>query len=162
MGCLKSFFKLILILGFSIVAFLFFLGFLFNSFSSNESTEISNQIYSDSQELLNLINEEFLFVNTSERLDEENVNRVLDYIEEYGLNYKNEEKTVEEQELYDDIGKIVYDYMQLIQLETSYEDIPLSFNERFYYLSGSKRDIYQMFLEHRKSLREIYGFEYKQ
>ncbi len=158
MGCLWSIVKLIFIGLLSII----FLGFIIGLLSDGSSSpEISNQMYDDSQELLQVINEEFLDSSLSANLDEIAVNNVLDSIEVYGFSYKNKKLLPDEEQLHHDIGLIVRDYFLLVSVDASYGGETLDFNEQFYNYSGTKRDNYEGFYSHRKSLREKYGFTYE-
>lgn len=95
-------------------------------------------------------------------MDEQRVNPVLDSIETYSSKYGNSNLKTADQELFDDIGVIVYDYLQVVELDLSYQGKELNFNERVGVYSGGKRNIYENFLNHRSNLKDKYGFNYEQ
>ncbi|WP_438315562.1 zinc-ribbon domain-containing protein [Sporosarcina sp. FA9] len=160
-GCLKSFIKLLVVL--SIGCLIIFI--TVNMYLSKKESEsivynISNEMYSDTEKLLNIIDAKFQTFNLSAYVDENEMIQSIDAIEEYGIRYIHANSlTPEENQMLEDIGRAVYYYFQLIELDDSADASQLNFNEVFNDYSGQKRDIYGMYLHLQKELKDKYGFK---
>lgn len=164
MGCLKIIVKTVGIIAMALIVFGLLSQILFSEVlnRNNKVSDLSTEMYNDSQDLLNIINTEFLTYHLAAAVDEQRVNPVLDSIETYSSKYGNSNLKTADQELFDDIGVIVYDYLQVVELDLSYQGKEPNFNERVGVYSGEKRNIYENFLNHRSNLKDKYGFNYEQ
>ncbi|MEI4768805.1 hypothetical protein WAX74_03910 [Psychrobacillus sp. FJAT-51614] len=161
MGCLKYLLKL---LGIVFIGIIIILGgmyvYMFTHDPPASSYNVSEEMYRDSQELLSVINIEFQSFNLSTTVNEERMDKVVDAIEGYTTKYVGSGSiTAEEEELLQEIGKVVRDYIQLYELALSYQEVELGFNERFGDYSGENRNIYERYLLHKADLKDTYGFE---
>lgn len=164
MGCLKYLFKLLGIVFIGIVIILCSMYvYMFTHDPPASSYNVSEEMYSDSQELLSVIDIEFQSVNFSGTLDEESMDKVLDAIEGYTTKYVGSGSiTAQEEGLLQDIGRVVKNYIQLDELDLSYQGVELDFNEGFGDYSGEKRNIYESYFLHRADLKDTYGFEFEE
>ncbi|WP_456277550.1 hypothetical protein [Bacillus sp. AK128] len=151
----------------SLLAFLIFCLLTYILFNyvltpGENQTGVSEEMFQDSQTLLTMINTQFLTVDLDAQVDEQQVDELLDMIDSYGYKYSNTNLNPAEGEMFTDIGIVVYDYLQLAEIDAFYQGEPLDFNERYGMYSSQKRDIYESFLNNRVGLRETYGFSYEQ
>lgn len=161
MGCLKYLLRMIGIafIGIAIIVGCMY-AYMFTHDPPPSYDNISEEMYDDTQELLNVINKEFQSFNLSATVSDQKMDKVLDIIETFTIKYvENPSNTTTEEELLIDVGKVVNDYIQLSELDLSYQGVELDFNERFGDYSGAKRDIYERYMWNRAYLRDKYDFE---
>ena len=162
MGCLKSLIKMlgIVFIGIAIIISSLYV-YIFTHDPPVSYDNVSEEMYEDTQELLNLINNEFQSFNLSATISNQILESVLEEIEAFTYKYvNNESNTSTEEELLIDVGKVVNDYIKLSEFDLSYQGNSLDFNERFGDYSGGKRDIYEEYIWHRADLRDKYNFEF--
>lgn len=165
MGCLKFLFKFITIILVGIVVFFSLIFILFTfvlNGGNNLNSEISEELFNDSQAIVTIINEEFITFDLYETVDETAVETIARDLQDYADKYNNRQLNSHEDALFNDIGIIVQDYISLISLSLSVQDVQLTFNEMNWSYSGTARDYYESFLHHRSYLKETYGFYYEQ
>lgn len=162
MGCLKY---LIRMIGIAFIGIAIIVGsmyaYMFTHDPPPSYDNVSEEMYDDTQELLNVINKEFQSFNLSATVSDQKMDKVLDIIETFTIKYvENGSNTSTEDELLIDVGKVVNDYFQLSDLDLSYQEVALDFNDRFGDYSDAKRDIYEGYMWHRAGLRDKYDFEF--
>jgi hypothetical protein len=157
---LKTVIKIVGVLFLSLIIF----SFINDTFFENNSN-ISSSMYNDSQRILSVINNEFLTYSTIAKVNENKINEIFDLLEGYSDEYQPRNINTDEEEiLFQDISFIVQDYLLLVNLDLSHEDIPidLNINSKYSGYMSSKRDIYEDFLRRRRALKDKYGFAYQQ
>jgi hypothetical protein len=157
---LKTVIKIVGVLFLSLIIF----SFINDTFFENNSN-ISSSMYNDSQRILSVINNEFLTYSTIAEVNENKINEIFDLLEGYSDEYQPRNINTDEEEiLFQDISFIVQDYLLLVNLDLSHEDIPidLNINSKYSGYMSSKRDIYEDFLRRRRALKDKYGFAYQQ
>ncbi|TGN35133.1 hypothetical protein [Lysinibacillus sp. S2017] len=129
------------------LSFLLIIGMFVNSLRDGGTTNnIEGGIFQDSNEVLNILNEDLLGISQKSQ------DEIFIVVERYSNTYGTQSLSPEEQQLFDEIGRLVIYYGEYYSSSGSNEYSQMNYS----------RDMYGKFLEQRQVLKQQFGLKYTQ
>ncbi|AWE08713.1 hypothetical protein DCE79_15620 [Lysinibacillus sp. 2017] len=110
------------------------------------TNNIEGGIFQDSNEVLNILNEDLLGISQKSQ------DEIFIVVERYSNTYGTQSLSPEEQQLFDEIGRLVIYYGEYYSSSGSNEYSQMNYS----------RDMYGKFLEQRQVLKQQFGLKYTQ
>lgn len=128
------------------VSFLLIIGLFINNLRDASTTTIEGSILQDSNDVLTVLNEDLLGISQKSQ------DEIFLVVERYSNTYGTQSLSLEEQQLFDEIGKLVIYYGEYYSFSGSNEYAQMNYS----------RDMYGEFLEQRQLLKQQFGLTYTQ